>query len=272
MTSWINRLLDYVCSELNWKFVQVFNPNVLDMGLADFVNANNADVLAYTDPEPEIVRSLGPLVGFHIIRDPRDIVVSAYFSHLNSHLTQNWPELLGHRAKLQTLSKDEGLLLEIEFRRDEFRQIHDWNYQQPTVLELKMEDVITNPYDAVVGAMLFIDAASESVPFKKRLLGEIRRNIRQGNTRTLFQLPFVPLPKRVLSQMPVEFLLKYVYENRFSVMAAGRERGTEDVGSHYRKGKAGDWRQHFKPQHIDYFKKHFNDVLLKTGYESTRDW
>ena len=49
-------------------------------------------------------------------------------------------------------------------------------------------------------------------------------------------------------------------------------RGIEDACSHYRKGVAGDWANHFKPQHKEYFKKNYNDVLLKLGYESTLDW
>jgi hypothetical protein len=56
------------------------------------------------------------------------------------------------------------------------------------------------------------------------------------------------------------------------VYAGGRAPGEEDVTSHYRKGVPGDWKLHFGPAHIDYFKQHYNDLLLKLGYEQSPDW
>ena len=69
------------------------------------------------------------------------------------------------------------------------------------------------------------------------------------------------MPKYVLPKIPVEFLLGYIYEIRFSEMTKGRGRGMEDACSHYREGVAGDWVNHFKPQHKAYFKKNYNDVF-----------
>ena len=240
------------------------------MNLSEYVRTNKVDMLAYTDPELEIVRTLGDFVGFHIIRDPRDIVVSAYFSHLHSHPTDNWPELIAYRAQLQKLSKDDGLLWEMEFRRKEFEQLCEWDYAQENVLELKMEDVIANPYDQMVRALLFIEAAAENTPLKTRLLAAVASGIR--DLGYLYRIPSLVVPNYVLPKLPVEFLLGYIYENRFSEMTKGRARGIEDACSHYRKGVAGDWANHFKPQHKEYFKKNYNDVLLKLGYESTLDW
>jgi len=268
MTTWVNRLLGRVCNELNWNFVAVSDP--LDMSFAGYVRTNKVDMLAYTDPELEIVPTLGDFVGFHIIRDPRDIVVSAYFSHLNSHPTDNWPELIGYRAQLQKLSKDDGLLLEMEVRRKQFEQLCAWDYAQENVLELKMEDVIANPYDQMVRALLFIQAATENTPLKTRLLAAVASGVR--DLGYVYRIPSLFVPNYVLPKLPVEFLLGYIYESRFSEMAKGRARGTEDSCSHYRKGVAGDWANHFKPQHKEYFKKNYNDVLLKLGYESTLDW
>ena len=272
MTSWTNRLLGRVCSELNWNFVQVFDPRVLKTGLAEHVQRERADLLAYTDPERELVRTLGDIVGFHIIRDPRDIVVSAYYSHLNSHPTKDWPELIEHRARLRNASKDEGLILEMDFRRDEFRQMSEWDYEQENILELTMEDLTVNPYDGIVTAMLFIGAVAEHVPLKRRMLAEIKSSIRRGTTKRIVGLPLAVFPDYPLPKLPVEHLLTFIYQQRFAVLAAGRERGSEDADSHYRKGVAGDWKNHFKPQHVEYFCANYNDVLIKTGYESSPDW
>jgi len=45
-----------------------------------------------------------------------------------------------------------------------------------------------------------------------------------------------------------------------------------DEYSHYRLGVPGDWRKHFEPVHIEYFKKLYNPLLLKLGYESDEGW
>jgi len=271
MTSWVNRLLVRVCDELNWNFVQVFD-QWGDTKLSEYVRTHKVDMLAYTNPEPEIVQTLGDFVGFHIIRDPRDIVVSAYFSHLHSHPTDDWPELIAKRAQLQELSKDDGLLWEMEFRRREFEQLYEWDYAQENVLELKMEDVIANPYDQLVRALLFIEAAAENTPLKTKLLATVASRIREGRLGYLYRIPSSVVPDYWLQKVPVEDLLRYIYEHRFSEVTKGRMRGIEDACSHYRKGVAGDWANHFKPQHKEYFKKNYNDVLLKLGYESTLDW
>ena len=67
------------------------------------------------------------------------MVVSAYFSHLYSHPTDKWPELTAYRAELQNLSKDDGLVWEMEYLRRELERLYEWDYAQENVLELKME-------------------------------------------------------------------------------------------------------------------------------------
>ena len=264
MTTWVRHVLQRVCNELSWNYAE------MNISGSEYVRRNKVDMLSYQDPDMEIVRTLEDFVGFHIIRDPRDIVVSAYFSHLHSHATDNWPELSAYRAELQKLSKDDGLLLEMEFLRREFKQLYEWDYAQENVLELKMEDVVANPYDQIVRALLFIEAAAENTPLRTRLLAAVASGIR--DLGYLYRIPSIVVPKYVLPKIPVEFLLGYIYEIRFSEMTKGRGRGMEDACSHYRKGVAGDWVNHFKPQHKEYFKKNYNDVLLKLGYELTSDW
>ncbi len=40
----------------------------------------------------------------------------------------------------------------------------------------------------------------------------------------------------------------------------------------FRKGKPGNWREHFTPGNIDLFKEKTGDLLLKLGYETGSDW
>jgi hypothetical protein len=271
MTSWINRILGRVCREMGWRFAEVFDTTLsgLDpIGCA----AAHPDIMSFTDPEPDDVARLGPFVGFHVIRDPRDVVVSAYFSHLNSHPTENWPALIEHRERLRNVCKDDGLLLEMDFRADQFRQMLGWNYDQPNVMELKMEEMTADLYDAMVGALLFVGAAERGVTLKRRVASAVIGSARIGRTRQLYGNLVSLAPNAFPSAMPVEQLLAIIYEHRFSEFAQGRSRGEEDASSHYRKGLAGDWRNHFTARHVEHFKARYNELLLKTGYEASADW
>src|SRR5262249_55892480 len=90
------------------------------------------------------VDSLGPVRGFHMIRDPRDMIVSGYFSHRYSH-PEVFAELPPHRAELSVLDIDAGLSREIEFSGQFIDAMSTWNYAQPQILEVRMEDVIDDP-------------------------------------------------------------------------------------------------------------------------------
>jgi hypothetical protein len=80
-----------------------------------------------------------------VVRDPRDIIVSAYFSHLNSRPPDIWSKLSFFRPYLQSLSKEEGLMKEIEFMGPVMTQMLMWDYTRPSVLELRFEDVVRYP-------------------------------------------------------------------------------------------------------------------------------
>jgi lipopolysaccharide transport system ATP-binding protein len=53
---------------------------------------------------------------------------------------------------------------------------------------------------------------------------------------------------------------------------AGRRRGEEDPANHWRKGIAGDWRNHFSPEVKAAFKERLGGALIAAGYEKGQDW
>jgi hypothetical protein len=172
--------------------------------------------------------------GFHVIRDPRDIVVSGYFSHLHSHSDKEWPQLTAYRTSLKTLNKVEGLMAEMEFDSVYFRHMLNWDYENPAILECRFEDVISDP-----------PARFEMI---LRHLGMMPGRIGR------------PELDRVLRALSFERL------------SGGRRPGEENVRSHFRKGVPGDWKNHFSPAHITRFKDLYNPLLLKTGYETSAAW
>jgi Sulfotransferase domain len=60
--------------------------------------------------------------------------------------------------------------------------------------------------------------------------------------------------------------------HHFSRYSGGRDKGNEDIHSHYRKGTAGDWHLHFSEKTKAEFKKRFGDVLILGGYEQDDLW
>lgn len=79
----------------------------------------------------------------HIVRDPRDLLVSAYFSHLKTHLIRNWYKLEEHRRNLETLGLEDGLLSDLAFCHNFFADLNSWSLAEPNVLHLKGEDILT---------------------------------------------------------------------------------------------------------------------------------
>jgi hypothetical protein len=69
-----------------------------------------------------------------------------------------------------------------------------------------------------------------------------------------------------------EKLDKAIAANSFEKLSGGRERGKEDIQAHYRKGSAGDWRNHFTPAITKRFKVLYQDALVAGGYEKDENW
>jgi hypothetical protein len=58
----------------------------------------------------------------------------------------------------------------------------------------------------------------------------------------------------------------------FEKLSRGRERGQEDPSSFYRKGVAGDWKNHFSEEDRRVFKEEAGELLIRLGYEDDLDW
>jgi hypothetical protein len=87
----------------------------------------------------------------HMIRDPREMVISGYLHHKRSDeawLQQPSQELGGksYQQALNSVDQEEGLMLEIErMSRTSVKDMLNWNYTQEQCLELKFEHVRDNP-------------------------------------------------------------------------------------------------------------------------------
>ncbi len=169
-----------------------------------------------------------------IVRDPRDLVVSEYFSWRYSHSPIG--DIPSLRRQLNSLSEPEGFRYVLEFLLSygTFACQRSWmegGNTDPEVLVVRFEGLI----------------AENSMAVWKRV----------------FEHFDIPIPSLVLSQL----LRDYSFES-----LTGRRRGIEEKHSHYRKGVHGDWKNYFEESLVNEFKQLTGDLVIRLGYEPDNSW
>lgn len=181
--------------------------------------------------------SIGNYVGSHMIRDPRDMLISGYFYH--KWCNEKWCNInkdkfngKTYKEMLNTLPKDDGIIFEMQHSfKFNLNSMTEWNYYNPLILELRFEDMINN----------------EEFLFSKVFehYGLTKREIKQA----------------------LKIVGRYKFEKK-----TGRKKGEEQTNHHLRKGIAGDWENHFSEKTRAEFKKLFPGALYKLGYEPDDNW
>jgi hypothetical protein len=266
---WWNRVIGNVCRKTGLNFGAVYDERGFDGDLKRFVEDKRINFISHGNADIRHIADLGDHLGVHIIRDPRDIAVSAYFSHLHSHSVKEWSELEDYREKLRGMSKDDGLATEIENRKTEFGQLESWDYDQPNVLEISFEDMARSSYDLVLLVFQHYGLIDESDSSVSRRIRELLLDI----TATLAGNAGRSVTRRLRGEkLSGAELLGLAWRFRFQTLAGGRQQGDEDVTNHFRKGRPGDWVNHFTRDHKTLFKELYPDLLVKLGYEKSNDW
>lgn len=173
-----------------------------------------------------------PHRAFCVTRDPRDIVVSWYFSVRYSHTVRGRTKILSDiRRELDTLSLSDGLLLAIHRLEDSglFDAQRSWSEPDPDDREILMVR-----YEDLTGPGQF-DTFSQ-----------------------VFAHCDIRLPANVLA----ELLTAHSFERM-----SGRSRGDENKFSHLRKGVAGDWRNYIEGEVAAEFVTVTQDLVEQLGYE-----
>lgn len=170
--------------------------------------------------------------GFFIARDPRDLIVSNYFSLKYSHKPFH-PYIIEMRKKLNSMSLNDGLADIIRSSTKGTKQtLEDWfRHKSDKICLIKYEDMFGDRQYAV-----FSD-----------LLRHCDINLSGKKIESILQ--------------------KYSFKNM-----SGREQGCEDANHHYRKGTAGDWKNYFTEAHKDLFKELSGKLLIRCGYEKDDTW
>jgi hypothetical protein len=279
-TTWVNNIVNKLCKDLGLHFKHYHSPKLFSGNLAQEVSNLKLDFVSLTNADISYLNQVNSdYKAFHIIRDPRDIVVSAYFSHLYSHSDFMWPELNSYRNELSSVSKDKGLFLTINqlenFTIDGdsinlFEGIRSWDYSRDNIYEVKFEDIICNSYGIYLDVFRHLGILKERNSYlnKQSLL----KAINEKKHREIFQSLVEAIDYKFGKGLTPEHLLSIIYRFDFSRVTKGRKPGEENVKSHFRKGVPGDWKNHFNGGHKKFFKDQYGELLISLGYESNYDW
>lgn len=171
--------------------------------------------------------------GIHLIRDPRDVIVSGCFFHQKSseewlHRTRYDLQGLSYQQKLNSFTNfDDQLLFEMENVGDDtVKEMLNWDYSSPLFLELKYEDLIID-----------------------------------GDLHLFHKIySFLGFPGPII---PSVLAISY-NKSLFS--------GQIKHSLHVRSGETNQWKKYFKLEHKKRFLSLFDDTLIKLGYEKNDDW
>ncbi|MFC6021429.1 sulfotransferase domain-containing protein [Plantactinospora solaniradicis] len=173
-----------------------------------------------TIPKPDKHRA------FFVIRDPRDIVVSSYFSLRGSHAPMG--DIPAARKVLRERPKKEGLL-------------HVINYLSDNGLYQKLRSWVLAPSADTFRLFRYEDLTGE------RQTDEVDRLLRHCG---------ILIPPSDLTTLL----------SRYSFSKMRSDQGAAGSISHYRKGKAGDWRNHFDDEVYEAFAATTGDLVELLGY------
>ncbi len=183
-------------------------------------------------------QQISHLRGSHVVRDPRDLLISAYFYHLNTNEAWCAQPNPGHTSlaadvsyqqHLRSLDMEAGLLFELDnVTGDTIRRMAAWDYTDPNILELRYEEILGREYGTFLQLFSWY--------------GLTREQAHHGAT-IADQLALKNLPK------------------------------DSPMARHARPGsRIGQWRDHFTPAIAQTFKQRHGEMLIRLGYSSDLDW
>jgi len=180
-----------------------------DNAWPETINMLDADVVNFRDWR-----------AVHFVRDPRDLLVSAYFSHKHSHPTHSLPRLRAHREVLCSMPIETGMLAEMDFY----------------VTENAIKSILTWPKHPNCKTFNAISLASDMAR------GEL----------SMF--------KSVCAWINIPLEPDFTPPPSWDKVSDGRAAGDELNTHHYRHGVNGDWKRYFTRALEEEFTRHFGEV------------
>jgi hypothetical protein len=160
-TNWMRSFLMGLCREIRMNYLIYRGDNRTNV----FSPGNRASFHLYVNSWPGDLQKLtdGDR-GFHLIRDPRDALVSTYFSWRYSHRIADEKQRR-IRQDLKNLDVDDGLLYTLEHFYY-YDGIVNWELgSHPRVLDVRYEDLVANEFGVFrqITSELEIEIADEAL-------------------------------------------------------------------------------------------------------------
>lgn len=116
----------------------------------------------------------------YMFRDPRELMVSGYYSATVSHPYTHTPEVEKVRDEIRALPFDQGLLHLIEYSTDRLQDMATWvGVEDPSVAFFRLEEVATDPATNIRGMLKHCDIMLNEFEFES-LLADISRDALQA--------------------------------------------------------------------------------------------
>lgn len=165
LTVYYQRIMSILSAEFGFAW-QDFNDDISSFHEA-VVHGKGKRVLVLNGRDYSQWAGPQKFCGSHFIRDPRDLVVSGYHYHLWT--SEEWcrspdfdwdryappqefrwvepdpdkrPRNISYQSYLNSLDAERGMLLEMVFLQTTFDQLRNWDFNNPSVLELRYEEIV----------------------------------------------------------------------------------------------------------------------------------
>ena len=253
-TKLLRKVFKNISKDFGWKFAAV-------SGLCTSV-PSGCDVILFPHSLVDLDAIKHPFTTIHVIRDPRDVVVSGYLYHMRcrepwctntnidfshpirypvvprsqEHRPEDWKnEYLrslngrSYQSNLQAMSQEEGILFEMDhYGSWTIAEMEAWNYSRPNTLELKFEDLMRSFERSFVSMFEHLGFSEEQ-------------------TRAATAIAVV----EDINKMTDKEIM---------------------MNNHISSRSTSKWSRYFTEDLKQAFKSRFPDTLQRLGYESSDDW
>ncbi len=234
-------------------------------GKVELINRENPNFIISQNSSISSVKSLDrKFKAFHVIRDPRDIWVSSYFSYKKTHAIDGWKDLALIRKSILEKDFEEGMVETLRFNKKFFEHMENWEFGNDQILEIRYEDFIKEPGTWINEIIRFMELELSHYSRFEPFWTFLNRGSHSLGTYKMIRFPRKGITSSRLGNLNDEF--------SFQSFSKGRKKGQEDQNSHYRKGVSGDWKIVLTPSLRAHFNSEFPNLLTALQYEKDNLW
>ena len=238
-----------VCRIAGWRYEVFWYSSLCGDSLPAFVAQHpSTDIMIVHDVRAEQVMELGQVQGVHVIRDPRDVVISALRSHKGSHWFPEGRPEWHHQQRLREVSEEEGLALEIENAHRYLDPIKKWfeTVEQPGVMDIAFEEITRHPYEGILQILTAAERLDES-----------------RSTARFIATSFHAVLNRLGSKVGLRWPMRAVPGGQ-ALAAAYRMRYRRNA--HHQGGVVGQWRGTLRDDNLALYTEAHGGLAEQMGY------